>query len=68
MKIYGGKSYILKETQETSLATTIYEPYMDSSLKNKLLKIQSHQGTLAIDLSDVIKELLLTSLSLKWYF
>ena len=34
MKIYGGKSYILKETQETSLATTIYEPYMDSNLKS----------------------------------
>ena len=34
MKIYGGKSYILKEIQETSLATTIYEPYMDSNLKS----------------------------------
>jgi len=41
---------------------------MDTNFKNKLLKIQSHQGTLAIDLSDVIKELLLISLSLKWYF
>ena len=41
---------------------------MDTNFKNKLLKIQSPQGTMAIDLSDVIKELLLISLSLKWYF